>query len=167
VVIRSKKPILRRTFHCFIEYYLIAAKKRGGNVGALKNIMRMLLKCLMIVIILSAVGAFLAYIISQKTGREFYKVLEIIGIIIMLPGALSVLGNREIMASYKYNITLVIGDRSIVTNSIIILASMPAAAMTSIFAENFNFKKDYATVIMIVTTLFSILTIPVLLRVIV
>lgn len=121
----------------------------------------------MIVIILSAVGAFLAYIISQKTGREFYKVLEIIGIIIMLPGALSVLGNREIMASYKYNITLVIGDRSIVTNSIIILASMPAAAMTSIFAENFNFKKDYATVIMIVTTLFSILTIPVLLRVIV
>jgi len=74
-------------------------------VGALKNIMRMLLKCLMIVIILSAVGAFLAYIISQKTGREFYKVLEIIGIIIMLPGALSVLGNREIMASYKYNIT--------------------------------------------------------------
>ncbi len=59
----------------------------------------------MIVIILSAVGAFLAYIISQKTGREFYKVLEIIGIIIMLPGALSVLGNREIMASYKYNIT--------------------------------------------------------------
>jgi len=44
---------------------------------------------------------------------------------------------------------------------------MPAAAMTSIFAENFNFKKDYATVIMIVTTLFSILTIPVLLRVIV
>lgn len=64
-------------------------------------------------------------------------------------------------------IAAIINDRSIVTNSIIILASMPSAAMTSIFAENFNFKKDYATIIMVVTTLMSILTIPVLIKVII
>ena len=61
-------------------------------------------------------------------------------------------------------IAVIIGDRSVVTNSIIILASMPSAAMTSIFAENFNLKKDYATMITVVTTLISLLTIPVLLR---
>ncbi len=64
-------------------------------------------------------------------------------------------------------IATIIKDRSIVINSIIILGSMPSAAMTSIFAENFNFKKDYATIIMVVTTLISILTVPVLIRVII
>ena len=64
-------------------------------------------------------------------------------------------------------IAIIIRDKSVVTNSIIILASMPSAAMTSIFAENFNLKKDYATMIMVVTTLISILTIPVLLKIII
>lgn len=72
---------------------------------ALKNIMRMLLKYLIIIIILTAIGAAIAYIISQKTGMEFQNTLETAGFILMLLGALSVLGNRKIMSNYRYNIT--------------------------------------------------------------
>jgi malate permease and related proteins len=65
-----------------------------------------------------------------------------------------------------YFISLIIGDRSIVSNTVIILASMPAAAMTSIFADSFNIERDYASVIVVATTLLSIFTLPVLLRII-
>lgn len=84
---------------------LLVIVERGGNVRALKNIMRMLLKYLIIIIILTAIGAAIAYIISQKTGMEFQNTLETAGFILMLLGALSVLGNRKILSSYRYNIT--------------------------------------------------------------
>lgn len=71
-----------------------------------------------------------------------------------------------IIPAFLYFISLLIGDRSIVSNSVIILASMPAAAMTSIFANSFNIKRDYASVIVVGTTLLSVLTLPVLLRII-
>lgn len=63
-------------------------------------------------------------------------------------------------------ISMLIKERSIVSNSVIILAAMPSAAMTPIFAQTFNFKKEYATIIMVITTLFSTVTIPILLRII-
>jgi malate permease and related proteins len=65
-----------------------------------------------------------------------------------------------------YFISILIKDRSIVSNSVIILASMPAAAMTSIFADSFDIKRDYASVIVVTTTLLSVFTLPVLLRII-
>ena len=66
-----------------------------------------------------------------------------------------------------YCVSLLVKDRSIVSSSVIIIASMPAAAMTSIFAEQFNVKKDYATIIVVATTLLSIFTLPLLLKIIV
>jgi hypothetical protein len=104
VVIKRKKSIYRRTFNCFVEYNLLTVKS-GGDMRALKKIMRMLLKYLIIVIIVSAIGAVIAYMISYKTGMEFQNTLEYAGIILMLLGALSVLGNRKILSSYRYNIT--------------------------------------------------------------
>ncbi|MVX67215.1 AEC family transporter [Clostridium chromiireducens] len=65
-----------------------------------------------------------------------------------------------------YFISQLINDRTIVSNSVIILASMPAAAMTSIFADSFNIKREYASVFVVATTLFSIFTLPVLLKII-
>lgn len=65
-----------------------------------------------------------------------------------------------------YFITLFIGDSSKVSNTMIILSAMPAAAMTSILAENFNKEKEYASVIVFFTTLFSIITFPIILRLI-
>lgn len=72
-----------------------------------------------------------------------------------------------IIPAVLYCISLLIGDRSIVANSVIIIASMPAAAMTSIFAEQFNVIKDYATIVVVATTLLSVFTLPVLLKVII
>ncbi len=57
--------------------------------------------------------------------------------------------------------------RDIVTNSVIIIASMPAATMTSIFAESFNKEKDFASIMVLMTTLLSVLTIPILVRILV
>jgi malate permease and related proteins len=72
-----------------------------------------------------------------------------------------------VIPAVLYFVSLLIRDRSIVSNSVIILASMPPAAMTSIFAESFNIKKDYANIIVIVTTLLSIVTLPLLLKIII
>jgi malate permease and related proteins len=72
-----------------------------------------------------------------------------------------------IIPAVLYFVSMLIRDRSIVSNSVIILASMPAAAMTSIFAESFNIKKDYANIIVISTTLLSIFTLPLLLKIII
>jgi predicted permease len=66
-----------------------------------------------------------------------------------------------------YFLSILLGDKSIVSNSLIILASMPAAAMTSIFADSFNLKSDYAAFVVVATTLCSVFTLPVLLRIII
>jgi len=72
-----------------------------------------------------------------------------------------------IIPAFLYFISLLIQDRTIVSNTVIILASMPAAAMTSIFADSFNIKKDYAAVFVVATTLLSVFTLPILLRLII
>lgn len=72
-----------------------------------------------------------------------------------------------IIPAILYFLSLLINDRTIVSNSVIILASMPAAAMTSIFADSFNIKRDYAAVFVVITTLLSVFTLPVLLRIII
>lgn len=64
-------------------------------------------------------------------------------------------------------ISRLINDRSIVANSVIILGSMPTAVMASIFGDKFNVEKDYATIIVVATTLLSILTLPILLSIII
>mgnify|MGYP006934640649 FL=1 len=37
---------------------------------------------------------------------------------------------------------------------------MPAATTTTIFAEKFNMEKEYSAIIVLVTTLISLLTLP-------
>lgn len=65
-----------------------------------------------------------------------------------------------------YLISLLTGQSSKAINSVIIMTAMPASAMTSILAQNYNRETDYAAVIVSLTTLFSILSIPVLLKII-
>lgn len=60
-----------------------------------------------------------------------------------------------------------LADRTIVSNSVIIIASMPAAIMTSIFAESYNKEKDFAMIIVLMSTLLSVITIPILVKVLV
>lgn len=63
--------------------------------------------------------------------------------------------------------SLLIGDTSIVADSVIIIASMPAATMTSIFAESYEKEKDFATITVLATTLLSVFTIPILIKILV
>ena len=65
-----------------------------------------------------------------------------------------------------YCIMLVIGERSKVAHTIIVMAAMPASAMTSIFAQQFDKEKEFAALVVSVTTLLSLGSSAVLLRLI-
>jgi len=72
-----------------------------------------------------------------------------------------------IIPAIIYVISVLIGDRSKVMNTVIIMSAMPAAAMTSILAESFNKQKEYAAVMVSATTLLSMVTLPILLKIII
>lgn len=57
-----------------------------------------------------------------------------------------------------YLAALAIGP-SIPVNSVVIMTAMPASAMTSILAENFNKEKEFAAFIVSATTLLSLVTV--------
>ena len=56
-------------------------------------------------------------------------------------------------------------DSSKAINTVIIMTAMPASAMTSILAESYDKEKEYAAVIVSATTLLSLITVPLLLKV--
>lgn len=63
-----------------------------------------------------------------------------------------------------YLASLLTGNVTKVTNTIVIMTAMPAATMTSIFAQHFKRSQDYAVVVVAATTLLSLFTITILLR---
>ncbi|MDF2678782.1 MAG: permease [Bacillota bacterium] len=63
-----------------------------------------------------------------------------------------------------YFISISFIETSKAINSVIIMTGMPAAAMTSIFAESYNKEKEYAAIIVSSTTLISLITVPILLK---
>lgn len=58
-----------------------------------------------------------------------------------------------------------IGVTSIVTNTIVLLNAMPTATLGSIFAEKYNKELEYTTIIVVITTLLSVITIPIIINV--
>lgn len=64
-----------------------------------------------------------------------------------------------------YLIFLLIGDISKVTIAVIIMTAMPASTMTSILAESYNKEKEYAAIIVSLTTLLALITVPLLLKI--
>ncbi|MBS4539428.1 AEC family transporter [Clostridium sp. D2Q-11] len=69
-----------------------------------------------------------------------------------------------IIPTIMYLFSLVIGVSSKPITTIIIMSALPAAAMTAILAESFNKEKEYAAVIVSVTTLLSLITLTILLK---
>lgn len=65
-----------------------------------------------------------------------------------------------------YLISILLIDSSKVINTVIIMTAMPASAMTSILAESYDKEKEYAAVIVSLTTLLSLITVPILLKII-
>ncbi|MGF7145530.1 hypothetical protein HNQ56_003973 [Anaerotaenia torta] len=65
-----------------------------------------------------------------------------------------------------YVISLFLGEASKAVNTVIIMSSMPASAMTAIFAESFDKEKEYAAVVVSLSTLVSLFTITILMKII-
>lgn len=65
-----------------------------------------------------------------------------------------------------YLISLLLEDASKAVYSVIIMTAMPASTMTSILAESFDKEKEFAAIIVSATTLISLITVPVLLKLI-
>jgi predicted permease len=65
-----------------------------------------------------------------------------------------------------YLLSLMLKDSSNAVYSVIIMTAMPASAMTSILAESYNKEKEFAAVIVSATTLISLLTVPLLIKII-
>lgn len=65
-----------------------------------------------------------------------------------------------------YIVTRIIKDNSNVAYTMVVLSAMPAAAMTSILAENFNKESEYASIVVFFTTLFCLFTFPIILNLI-
>lgn len=61
-------------------------------------------------------------------------------------------------------ISKLLKDTSLVIKTLIIVTAMPAVAMTSILAESFDKESEYSAVIVFITTLFSVITFPILLN---
>lgn len=65
-----------------------------------------------------------------------------------------------------YFITVILNIKSLPLNIIIVCEAMPVGAMTSIFAATYNKDKEFAGLSVFVSTLFSIVTIPLILKII-
>jgi predicted permease len=64
-----------------------------------------------------------------------------------------------------YFIATIFHETSIVMKCYILMQAMPAAAMTTIFAESFDKEKEYAVMIVSFSTALAVLTIPLIIKV--
>lgn len=72
-----------------------------------------------------------------------------------------------IIPAIIYLLSLFSGETSKAINTVIIMSSMPASAMTAIFAESFDREKEYAAVVVSLSTLVSLITITILMKIII
>jgi len=77
-----------------------------------------------------------------------------------------VIAKLVVIPAIIYALALIIGDSSKAANSVVIMTAMPASAMTSIFAQQYNKEKEFAAVLVSATTLLSFATSTLLLSII-
>jgi predicted permease len=70
-----------------------------------------------------------------------------------------------IIPGILYFIATIFHETSIVMKCFILMQAMPAAAMTTIFAESFDKEKEYAVMIVSFSTALAVLTIPLIIKV--
>ncbi|NLM03847.1 MAG: AEC family transporter [Clostridiales bacterium] len=66
-----------------------------------------------------------------------------------------------------YFISILLVDLSKAVITVIIMTAMPASTMTSIFAESYDKQKEYAALLVSITTLLSLISVPILLKMII
>lgn len=74
--------------------------------------------------------------------------------------------NLIIIPIIIYLLFFLIGEISKAAITVIIMVAMPASAMTSILAEIYNKENEYAAIIVCATTLLSLITVPILVKII-
>ncbi len=99
------------------------------------------------------IGVILANVKIKRYLRDWTIYYGLAAKLIIIPGIM-------------YLLSLLVGDTSKAVNAVIIMTAMPASAMTAILAEDFDKEKEYAAVVVSVTTLFSLITVTVLLKII-
>lgn len=63
-----------------------------------------------------------------------------------------------------YFVSALFNERSIVMKTFILMQAMPTGATISIFAENYNKEREYSALMVSFSTLFSVITIPLIIR---
>jgi len=69
-----------------------------------------------------------------------------------------------LIPSALYLVSLLLKEHSMVLKTLILMQAMPAGAFTTIFAENFNKNKEYSAFIVSFSSLLSIVTIPIVIK---
>lgn len=69
-----------------------------------------------------------------------------------------------LLPTILYLVTILFKENSIVIKTYILMLAMPAGAMTTLFAERFNKNKEYSALIVSLSTLLSMITIPVIIK---
>lgn len=98
------------------------------------------------------VGSLLATANLKLAIKDFTLYYSSIIKLLIIPGAM-------------YFIGAIFHEKSIVMKCFILMQAMPAGAMTTIFAENFNKEKDYAVMVVSFSTALSVLTIPLIAKI--
>lgn len=153
----------------------------NGNIDK-KDLKKVLLNPSIIAVIIGLI----IMIFKINIPDVLYSTLELVGgltspLSMIIIGV--ILGNANILKYLKdytiyYNsllklillpcililVSRIINDTSMVSKTLIIITAMPAAAMTSILAENFDKEKEYSAVIVFITTLIFLVTFPMLLK---
>lgn len=69
-----------------------------------------------------------------------------------------------LIPAFLYLLSVFFNEKSIVIKVFILLQAMPAAATTSLFSESYNKEKEYSALIVSFSTLLSVFTIPLIIK---
>jgi hypothetical protein len=166
-------------FNIFLWSYGIMLYKGKGKDNNIKKEMLDLLKNPIIITIL--IGLFIM-VFSIEVPQVLYSSIKLVGDItgplsmIVVGVILSNVNFKENMKDWKVHYAVIskliiipllialifhlMGKSSLVTKSIVLQVAMPTATLASIFAEKYNKELGFSTILVVLTTLFSVLTIP-------
>lgn len=99
------------------------------------------------------IGCILAKVDLKSAFKDITVYYEIVIRLLIIPIFLIVIAK-------------VVGENNVLINTMIILEAMPAATMTSIMADKYSNSSDYSAIIVFSTTLFSLITFPLILQII-
>lgn len=99
------------------------------------------------------IGCILAKVDLKSTFKDITVYYEIVIRLLIIP-------------IFLILIAKVVGESNVLINTMIILEAMPAATMTSIMADKYSNSSDYSAIIVFSTTLFSLITFPLILQII-